>query len=1458
MLTAAHDGAGGPPAPQSQPTPTPTPQSQLTPLPLPTALAAGRYEVVRPLGEGRRKRVYLALDRRLEREVAIALIKPEGLDQTGLARAWREGQAMARLSGHQNTVAVYDIGESDDGGLYLVSQYLAGGDLDALIAESGDRHVPIERVLQIALDVTRGLQHAHAHNILHRDLKPSNVWLTDDGVAKLGDFGLAIALEHARLTVEGMMVGTVAYMSPEQALGRTADQRSDLYSLGALLYEVLCSRPPFTGDDPVAIVSQHLNTAPVAPSWHRADVPPALDALVLSLLEKAPQRRPQSAVEVVATLSAIVPGPAGEAPEQRDLRAARTVHSAFVGRRREVEVLQAALDEAAGGHGRLMMIAGESGIGKSRLAIETAAYAGLRGLQVLRGRCHEGGGAPAFWPWIEVIRSHVHEADAGTLRSDLGSGASEIAQIVSEVRERLPSLPEPTVVAPEQARFRLFDSISSFLRNAARRRPLAILLDDLHAADEPSLLLLQFLARELRDAPMLVLGTYRDDEIDREHPLSDVIATARRETGYGRVRLHGLSEPEVREMLESIAERPLERPDEIALVKVVHRETDGNPYFIEEVIRHLLETGALSNRDGGWVSERRSIETLAIPDGVRDVVRHRLARLSPECSHVLSIAAVVGREFRYEVLARVGKLPVEQVLELLDHALTAGVIEEPPGELGCYRFASAVIHDVLYAEVAPRRRRVLHGEIAETVIYLSQGELERHLAELAHHFLKAGSEQDVERAVYFAQRAGRRAARQLAYEEAAAQFERALQALKIMPDDDGERVGPLLLELGDARWRAGQIATAREAYLAAAYSARDYDRPEQLACAALGYGTGLGGFGVADRADKELLKLLRASLEALPARDSALRVRVMSRLAVELYYKDGVEERSQLAREAVEMAERLGDPAVQLIALYSFHWSRLGPDGLDEQLTAADRIISLARRCDDLEMEFRGHHFRLGSLLQTGDVQGFEAEITICERLAAALRQPLYDWQTKVFRSTQALIQGRIEDGERLAQEAAAIGQPGRQEITTAVFGAQIFISRWALGSLNQLFDQAEAFVATYPQSAWPAALTFGYAEADRRADAREAFERVAADGFAGLRRDGNYLAACACLSVACGYLGDRPRAKVLYEILLPYADRFPTFLAGAGATWTNESALGILSGTLGRFDDAVRHFERALAVSDTGGAPWRVLAQREYARVLLMRGAVRDRDHALRIIDDALDTARDIGMARAIEQLLALKLDTQMLDPDEASSSLELVAASVQAAGPRLQRAAAADGSLTVMFSDIQDSTEMIEVLGDRRWLALLQVHNAIVRGEVMKHGGFEVKAQGDGFMVAFSSPWRAVACAASIQRAFSQAREAAFAREPIHVRIGLHVGEVIRDGDDFFGMNVVLAARIAAHAERDEVLVSSGLRELVAGREGDFTFDDGRMIAVKGLPGSHRVYSVVWQAGAMSAGTATPQPRA
>src|SRR5262249_15811117 len=305
-------------------------------------------------------------------------------------------------------------------------------------------------------------------------------------------FGLAVGIDLSRITMEGMLIGTVAYMPPELALGQPAEPRSDLYSLGAMLYEMLTGRTPFMGDQLVGIVWQHINTPPVAPSWHNPDIPPLLQSLILQRLAKGPADRPESAAEVEVALGALVSSAPALAdrvvqPDAKSL--ARLAGGVFVGREQEIRELRAAVDSAISGRGCLSMISGEPGSGKTRITEQLMTYAALKDAEVMTGRCYEGEGAPAFWPWVQMIRAYANTRDPDALTRAMGAGAADIAQIVPELRERMPGLAAPLALEPDQARFRLFDSITAFLKNACRKRPLVLILDDLHWADKPSLLL---------------------------------------------------------------------------------------------------------------------------------------------------------------------------------------------------------------------------------------------------------------------------------------------------------------------------------------------------------------------------------------------------------------------------------------------------------------------------------------------------------------------------------------------------------------------------------------------------------------------------------------------------------------------------------------------------------------------------------------------------------------------------------------------------------------------------------------------------------------------------------------------------------------------------------------------------------------------------------------------------------
>ena len=324
-----------------------------------------------------------------------------------------------------------------------------------------------------------------------------------------------------------------------------------------------------------------------------------------------------------------------------------SVGGVFVGHHRELGELKLALDESLIGHGRLVMLVGEPGIGKTRTAQELANYAETRGTQVFWGRCYEEEGAPPYWPWVQAIRSYVQQRDAERLQSEMGPGAADIAEIVPEIRRKLTGLETPPPLEPEQARFRLFDSITTFLKDAARTQPLMLVLDDLHWADEPSLLLLQFLAQQLADSCILVVGCYRDVELSRQHPLSDTLAQLSREPVFQRQLLRGLELEETELLIQSIggiSPRP-------SLVETVYSHTDGNPYFMTEVVRLLAAQGDLA-QDPMPPAPADSAERggIRIPEGVREVIGRRLNRLSAACNRVLTTASVIGREFGLEQL----------------------------------------------------------------------------------------------------------------------------------------------------------------------------------------------------------------------------------------------------------------------------------------------------------------------------------------------------------------------------------------------------------------------------------------------------------------------------------------------------------------------------------------------------------------------------------------------------------------------------------------------------------------------------------------------------------------------------------------------------------------------------------------------------------------------------------------
>jgi predicted ATPase len=433
--------------------------------------------------------------------------------------------------------------------------------------------------------------------------------------------------------------------------------------------------------------------------------------------------------------------------------------AAFVGRERELAELRAGLDDASAGHGRLFLLSGEPGIGKTRLAEEISIDASARGMRVVWGRCWEGGGAPAYWPFIQILRACVEDLDGVHLKALLGSAVSEIARLIPEVKLSLPSLEEAKAATDsESARFRLFDAVATLLKNVARNKPLLIVIDDLHDSDQPSLQMLRFVARETKGARILILGTYRDAEVRQSPELGKLIGDLIRE---GRtVLITGLSQAEVGEFIERSAAKKADDK----LVADLYHATDGNPLFVDGVVRLLAAEGKL---------ERTGFDGAAftIPDGVRESIRRRLAALSDEASSVLSIASVIGNEFDLRLLERVSGRSLEQIIEHTDEAVRIGVLRSRAPALAHQQFSHALIREALYNDLAANRRIELHGDMGAAIEEIYKSDPKPHLAELANHFREAGLDK---KAIDYSIRAGEGARAVFAYEQEVTHF-KALQ-----------------------------------------------------------------------------------------------------------------------------------------------------------------------------------------------------------------------------------------------------------------------------------------------------------------------------------------------------------------------------------------------------------------------------------------------------------------------------------------------------------------------------------------------------------------------------------------------------------------------------------------------------------------------------------------------------------
>ncbi len=732
-------------------------------------LLSNRYRIDAQLGEGGMGVVYHAHDTLLDRPVAIKTLYESLFGEEGVKRLLREARAAAGLS-HPNIVAVYDVIE-DTRTHAIVMEFVRGKTLREFKSS-------LEQLAEITMQVLDALDHAHRQGIVHRDMKPENIMVTDAGTVKVMDFGLARSEGRSRLTQPGLVVGTVAYMAPEQALGGQLDGRTDLYALGCVLYELVTGRRPFESEDPISVISQHVSVPPVTPRWHNKNLPPDWEGFILRLLAKDPAERYPSAAEARRAVQALRPTALeetavaeGEIPPAALL--GRVQRGRLVARDSELRELKGFIDLAISGQGQMVTLAGEPGIGKTRLAREGQIYARLRGCRVMSGACYEQESGVPYLPYVEALQNYIKTRPASPVAEEVGDQGPELIKIVPDLGHIVPGLTPSPPLDPTHERLRLYDGVADFLLRISRTAPLVLFLDDLHWADGATLQLSKHLARRLRGERLLILGAYRDVELDRQHPLADVLREMNRERLYQRILLRRLDVEGVRAMIASMFGVEQDS-DEFA--RLIHRETEGNPFFVEEVLKHLVETGAIYREEGRW--GRKEIAEIEVPQSVKEVIGRRLEQVSETCRQTLTLAAVIGKRFEFDVLMHTADGNEDQVLDAIEEAIRSQLLnEEKVGAAVMYDFSHALIRETLYEGLSLRRRMRLHQRVGEALELVYRNREDEAIEDLAFHFARS-AQTEVQRAVVYALRAAEKAQRIHAHEEALKFFGEAVDLLR--------------------------------------------------------------------------------------------------------------------------------------------------------------------------------------------------------------------------------------------------------------------------------------------------------------------------------------------------------------------------------------------------------------------------------------------------------------------------------------------------------------------------------------------------------------------------------------------------------------------------------------------------------------------------------------------------------
>ena len=898
----------------------------------------------------------------------------------------------------------------------------------------------------------------------------------------------------------------------------------------------------------------------------------------------------------------------------------------FVGREAELGKLQTVLPRAEGEGRRLVLVAGEPGAGKSRLVREFAARAAADGALVLHGACDAVVRTP-YGPFVEALDRLVRVSEPAELRGALGAGGGELTRLLPDLPARIGGeLPRPVGADPDTERHRLHTAVAELLDNAGRARPVLLVLEDGHWADAPTLLLLRHLARSAWNAHLLLVVTFRDTEADVSGELSETLADLGRSDDVVRMRLSGLSEAEIADLVGQAAGSD-PGPELRRLAATIRDLTGGNAFLVCELWRALVESGTVEVA-GGRLTVTRPLSELGTPESVRELVNQRLSRLAPKTADLLDLAAAAGTEFEFEPIGRAADLTEAELLAALEEAVASGMIEELSSKRLAWRFTHEIVRCALYDRLSRLRRAELHLRVAEALE--SAGPVsDRSLADLAHHFGAAAPFGGAERAIAYNLRAARTAGAALAFDEAADRLRTALE----IGIEEKRRRAEALLELGAASHRAGNATDALEAFVSAAEMARELDAAELLARAAIGYEEACWRPGLPS---PEAIDLLEEALAEVGSEGDELRTGLLAGLARALDLQ-GERERGAIVREsAVALARSRQDSTGLAKVLVRSYWAR-GTTPLEEILPMLTEARDLAEELGDAEIHTEAMAWRVPTFVALGDLESARKEVAAQLEMAERTAQPFMNHVAEHYGSAIALCDGDLTAAEERAARSRDWGLLLTGRDASAIYGIQMFGVRREQGRLAELAPAVRILAGQADREGpWRPGLVAVLAELGMEREARRELARLASEGIDGFRTS-LWVATLAYLADACAALGDEAMAAIVYPELESLAGTNVMIGHLVACYGSADRYLGMLAATLEEPGLAEEHFEKAMEQNKgMAASTWLAHTAYEYGRFLLGRGrGARDRAEAR--LGEAAALAERIGMEGLLGKVRSL-----------------------------------------------------------------------------------------------------------------------------------------------------------------------------------------------------------------------------